>query len=387
MNQNSTIFSQLTSFLPKKEFDKCVINYGGNYNVKKFTCWEQFLCMMFAQLTYRESLRDIEVCLRAMGKKLYHSGIRSKVSRSTLAVANENRDWRIYADFASILIAEACELYKNEKFGINLKETVYALDSSIVDLCLSVFPWAQFRKSKAGIKLHTLLDLRGNIPVFIDITEAKCPDMNILDKLTLEPGAIYIMDKGYIDCRRLYKFNAANAWFVTRIKRNMPYKRLYSHSVDKSLGLRCDQTIMFSGQLASVDYPIKLRLVKYYDSESKKTFKFISNNFNPSAIEIADLYRCRWQIELFFKWIKQHLRIKAFYGTSSNAVRSQIWIAISAYLTVAIVKKRLKIENSLYTILQILSLSLFEKMPILQAISEYDYTFETSCMDKQLNLL
>jgi len=386
MPDGKAVFSQLTSFVPKKEFDKCVARHNGNRRVRSFRCWDQFLCMAFAQLTYRESLRDIEVCLRAIGGKLYHIGIRGKVSRSTLADANDNRNWRIYADFAAVLITEARELYADEKFGVDLKETVYALDASTIDLCLSVFPWAKFRKTKAGIKLHTLLDLRGNIPVFIDITGAKCHDVKVLDKLVIEAGSIYVMDRGYIDYARLYKLTQAFAWFVTRAKKNMQYRRLYSRPVDKSTGLRSDQTIMLTGFYASMDYPDKLRRIRYYDAENKKTLTFLTNNFALPALTIAELYRCRWQVELFFKWIKQHLRIKAFYGTSPNAVRTQIWIAISVYVLVAIVKKRLKLESSLYTILQILSVSLFEKTPILWALSNVDYTFEEPANTNQLEL-
>jgi len=386
MPEGKTVFSQLTSFIPKKQFDKCVEHYGGNLRVRSFSCWDQFLCMAFAQLTYRESLRDIEACLRSMGKKLYHVGIRGKVSRSTLADANDNRDWQIYAEFAEILIAKAQELYVDEKFGADLTETVYALDASVIDLCLSLFSWAKFRKSKAGIKLHTLIDLRGSIPVFIDITGANCPDVKVLDKLILEPGAVYVMDRGYVDYARLCRFTQSFAWFITRAKKNMQYQRQYSRAVDKDTGLRSDQTIVLTGVYSSIDYPQQLRRIRFYDSDNKRYFVFITNNFELPALTIAKLYRCRWQVELFFKWIKQHLRIKAFFGTSENAVKTQIWIAISVYVLVAIVKKELKLKNSLYTILQIFSLSLFEKTPILSALSCIYYNFEEPTVDNQLNL-
>lgn len=329
--------------------------------------------MAFAQLTYRESLRDIECCLRAMREKLYHMGIRGKISRSTLADANEKRDWRIYCDFAQVLIHIARKLYADDDFGLELEETVYALDASTIDLCLSLFPWARFRKTKGAIKLHTLLDLRGNIPAFIAITDGKVHDVNILDELIPELGAIYVMDRGYLDFARLYAINQAPAFFVVRSKRNTKFRRIYSRLIDKSTGLRCDQTVAFTGFYSKKDYPEKLRRIKFFDSEKKKMLNFLTNNFTLPALTIAELYRYRWQIELFFKWIKQHLRIKAFYGTSMNAVKTQIWIAISVYVLVAIVKKRLNLEQSLYTILQILSVTLFEKMPILQVFQRFDY--------------
>jgi hypothetical protein len=329
--------------------------------------------MAFAQLTYRQSLRDIEACLRAVPQKLYHMGIRGRVSRSTLAYTNENRDWRIYADFAQILIHIARGLYLNDEFGVELEQTVYALDSTTITLCLSLFPWARFRKSKAAIKLHTLMDLRGNIPSFIWITEGKLHDVNILDELIPEPGAFYIMDRGYLDFARLYTWAQCLAFFVTRSKSNLDFRRLYSHSVDKSTGLICDQTVVLSGVQVKKDYPEKLRRIKYFDQETQKRFVFLTNNFALPAITIALLYKCRWQVELFFKWIKQHLRIKVFYGTSENAVKTQIWIAISIYVLVAIIKKRLHLGLSLYTILQILSLTLFEKEHILQVLTEYNY--------------
>lgn len=373
-------------FLPKKKFDRCVELYGGNRRMRSFSCFDQFLCMAFAQLTYRESLRDIECCLRAMQKKLYHIGIRGNVSRSTLADANENRDWRIYCDFAQILIQEARRLYANDDFGLELKETVYALDASTIDLCLSVFPWARFRRSKAAIKLHTLLDLRGNIPSFISITDGKVHDVNVLDELIPEPGSIYVMDRGYLDFDRLYRLHQNHAFFVIRRKVNTRFRRIYSAEIDKTTGLKCDQAIMLTGFYTQKSYPEKLRRVKCYDEENEKRLDFLTNNFSLPAITIANLYKCRWQVELFFKWIKQHLRIKAFYGTSENAVKSQIWIAISVYVLVAIIKKRLIIEQSLYTILQILSVSIFEKMPIYQALTNSFYEKETTTYYKQLSL-
>lgn len=332
---------------------------------------DQFLCMAFAQLTYRESLRDIESCLRSMNNKLYHMGIRSKISKSTLSDANENRDWHIYADFAQVLIHRARLLYQDEPFGVELKQTVYALDATIIDLCLSLFPWAYFRKNKGAVKLHTLLDLRGNIPVFIDITCGKIHDVNILDSLIPEPGSFYIMDRGYLDFQRLYVLHQTSAFFVVRAKSNLRYRRLYSRPVKKSTGLRCDQTILLTIYQSAIDYPEKLRLIRFVDKDSNRLI-FLTNNFTLDALTIAELYKCRWQIELFFKWIKQHLRIKAFFGTSENAVKTQIWIAIAVYILVAIIKKRLKLKPSLYTILQIFSVTIFEKTPILQALLEAD---------------
>ncbi len=373
MNQGKTIFSQVIDFLPLKQFRQCVNRYNGNYRVRSFTCYDQFLCMAFAQLTYRESLRDIECCLRSIHKKLYHMGIKGKVSRSTLADANENRDWRIYSNFAQVLIHEARNLYVNDDFGLELDETVYALDASTIDLCLSVFPWAKFRRSKSAVKLHTLLDLRGNIPSFISITDGKVHDVNILDELIPEAGSIYLMDRAYLDFERLYRMHQFSAFFVTRTKSNTGIRRLYSNPVDKSTGLRCDQTVLLTGFYSKKDYPEKLRRVKFYDAENNRTLNFLTNQFSLPALTIADLYRKRWQVELFFKWIKQHLRIKSFYGTSENAVKTQIWIAVSVYVLVAIMKKRLKINLSLYTILQILSVSLFEKTLIIQALIPDDY--------------
>ena len=386
MNKGQTIFSQIIDFLPKKKFRQCVKRYGGNYRVRSFTCFDQFLCMAFAQLTYRESLRDIECCLRAMRGKLYHMGIRGKVSRSTLAYANENRDWRIYCDFAQILIHEARQLYSNDDFGLQLQETVYALDATIIDLCLSVFPWARFRKTKGGIKLHTLLDLRGSIPSFIAITEAGVHELNILDELLPEAGAIYIMDRGYLDFERLYVLHQCASFFVVRAKSNTRLRRLYSMPVDKSTGLRCDQIVVPTGFYPRKNYPDKLRRVVFVDTDKDNRLNLLTNQMTLPALTIAELYRCRWQVELFFKWIKQHLRIKAFYGTSENAVKTQIWVAISVYVLVAIIKKRMKLDLSLYTILQIFSITLFEKMPILQALTETDYKNKVTSGHIQLNL-
>lgn len=334
MNSGKTIFSELMEFVPGYEFRKCVDRYNGNYKVKRFQCWDQFLCMAFAQLTYRESLRDIQACLRATQPKLYHMGIRGKVSRNTLSNANKVRDWRIYADFAQVLIKQARTLYANEEFGVELEQTVYALDSTTIDLCLSLFPWAKFRQRKAAVKLHTLMDLRGSIPSLIFITHGKVHDVKVLDHLIVEPGAIYIMDRGYVDYARLYRIQQSSAFFVTRAKSNFGFKRLYSHPVDKSTGLQCDQTILLKGFYAKKNYPEKLRRIPYFDFEKDKRFVFLTNNFILPALTITQLFRCRWQIEIFFKWIKQHLRIKAFYGTSENAVKTQIWIAISVYVLV-----------------------------------------------------
>ena len=386
MNQGKTVFSQVMDFLPMAKFRRCVDKYNGNYRIRSFTCFDQFLCMAFAQLTYRESLRDIECCLRAMKEKLYHMGIRGKISRSTLADANENRDWRIYCDFAQILIHHARQLYSNDDFGLQLQETVYALDASIIDLCLSVFPWARFRKTKGGIKLHTLLDLRGNIPSFIAITEAGVHEINILDELIPEAGAIYIMDRGYLDFERLYVLHQCASYFVVRAKVNTQLKRLYSMPVDKSSGLRCDQIVVPTGFYPRKNYPEKLRRVVFTDTDKNNRLNLLTNQLTLPALTIAELYRCRWQVELFFKWIKQHLRIKTFYGTSVNAVKTQIWIAISVYVLVAIIKKQMKLDMSLYTILQIFSITLFEKMPILQVLTETDYINEITSSHIQLNL-
>ena len=368
MHTGRIVFSQLLDFLPKKQFDRCVRQYHGNHRIKTFSCFDQYLCMAFAQITYRQSLRDIEACLRAMQPKLYHCGIRGNVSRNTLANANEHRDWRIYADFAQVLIGKARTLYANEDFGLQLNREVYALDSTTIDLCLSLFPWAKFRKHKAAVKVHTLMDLKGSIPTFIRITDGKVHDVNILDDLILEPGAIYVMDRRYLDFARLYTFTQNLSTFVTRAKSNFDYRRLYYRKVDKTTGLRCDQTIMLNGLYVSQDYPAVLRRIGYFDIKTNKKFIFLTNNFTLAALTIAQLYKYRWRIEIFFKWIKQHLRIKTFFGTSTNAVKTQIWIAISIYVLVAIVKKELKIELSLGEILQILSIVLFEKVPITQVL-------------------
>jgi hypothetical protein len=386
VNQGQTIFSQIMDYIPKYSFDSCVKKYRGNYKVLSFTCWEQFLVMTFAQLTYRESLRDIETCLRAMQNKLYHIGIRSKISRSTLADANQNRDWRIYADFAYILIDQAKELYRDDKFFKELDETIYALDSTTIDLCLSLFPWAKFRKAKSAIKIHTLLDLQNNIPSFISITEGSVHDVNILDELITEIGAFYIVDKGYIDFERLYKLNINSAYFITRAKSNFQFKRIYSHQVDKSLGLICDQSIFLKGFYPSKDYPEKLRRIKYFDSQNNRRLVFLTNNFRLPAMTIANLFKQRWQIELFFKWIKQNLKIKSFYGNTSNAVKTQVCIAISVYVLLAIIKKKLKMECSLYTFLQLISISVFEKTPIISMFSDSHYLNAINYNDNQLSL-
>jgi len=369
MDPGKTVFAQLMDFLPVYEFHKCVQRYNGHYKVKRFSCWNQFLCMAFAQLTYRESLRDIEACLRSAQRKLYHMGFRNNVSRNTLAHANQVRDWRIYADFAQILIAQARRLYANDSFGVDLDQTAYALDSTTIDLCLSLFPWAKFRARKGAVKLHTLLDLRGSIPFLVIITHGKVHDVNILDQLIFEPGAFYIVDRGYLDFDRLYAVHQASAFFVTRAKSNFRFRRLYSRPVDKSTGVQADQIVLLEGFYSRKAYPDKLRRIRYFDTDQNKRFVFLTNNLTLSALTITQLFQCRWQIEIFFKWIKQHLRIKAFYGTTENAVKTQIWIAITVYVLVAIIKKQLKIDLSLYTILQILSVTLFEKTPILEVLS------------------
>ena len=387
MNTNKLIFSQIMDHLPLHTFRRCVSRYHGNRYVKKFRCYEQYLVMAFSQLTHRESLRDIEVCLRAHQNKLYHMGISSSsVSRTTLSKANERRDWRIYADFAQSLIRNARPLYANEDLGIDLVNTVYALDASTIDLCLSVFPWALFRSTKSAVKLHTLLDLRGNIPAFIHISDGKLHDVNVLDTLLPEPGAFYVMDRGYLDFARLFDLNTKGAFFVIRAKSNTKYRRRYSHSTDKSRGIQCDQTVALTGVHSATDYPHPIRRVKYHDIQTGKSFNFLTNNFSISAQTVADLYRYRWQVELFFKWIKQHLRIKSFYGTSENAVKSQIWIAVSVYVLVAIIKKRLDLKADLYTILQVLSLSLFEKLSLKQILIGEDYTPKQPERSIQLNL-
>jgi hypothetical protein len=386
MNAGRTIFAQLIEFLPHKEFQKYVARYRGDANPRGFSCWDQFLAMAFAQLTYRESLRDIQACLGAMRAKLYHMGFRGQVRKSTLADANDAHDWRIYADFAQVLIAQARPLYAAEPIGIELDRSLYALDSSTIDLCLSLFPWARFRRHKAAVKMHTLLDLRGNIPTFIHITDGKVHDVNVLDLILPEAGAFYVMDRGYIDFERLYRFTLESAFFVVRAKSNVLLQRRYSHPVDKDSGVRSDQTVVLASLKSASVYPDVLRKVAYVDAETGKRLVFLSNNFTLPAATIAAIYKQRWQVELFFKWIKQHLRIKAFYGTSENAVKTQIWIAVSVYVLVAIVRKRLGIEVSLYQILQVLSLTLFEKTPILRALQQIDSQDDLPYFSNQLNL-
>jgi len=379
MNEGKYIFAQINSFISKYEFNKCVARYNGNYKVKEFTCWYQFLCMSFGQITYRESLRDIITCLEAQRSKAYHSGIQIKVARSTLAKANERRDWRIYADFARYLIKEARKLYvDDEEFKLELDNTVYALDATTIDLCLSVFKWAKFRECKAAIKLHTLLDLKGSIPTFVHITDGLVHEVNILDLLEFEAGAFYVMDRGYVDYERLYKIKQAFAFFVIRAKDNLKFKRLYSNKVDRTTGIICDQIIRLTTYLSEKAYPDKLRRIKFYDKENDQRYIYLTNNFEVNAQTIAELYKNRWKIELFFKWIKQHLKIKVFWGESANAVKTQVWVAIATYVLVAIMKKKLKLEQSLYEILQILSISVFDKTPINQLfergdIQKYEY--------------
>jgi hypothetical protein len=386
MHQGRIVFSQLLDFLPRKSFRTCVKRYNGNYRIRSLTCYEQFLCMAFAQLTYRDSLRDTVLCLQAMQKKLHHVGIQSRVAKSTLADANEKRDWRIYCDFAQVLIGQARKLYADDDFGLQLQETVYALDASTIDLCRSLFPWARFRSTKSGIKVHTLLDLRGNIPSFVSITDAKLHDVNILDELLPEPGAIYVMDRAYLDFERLFRMHRGLAFFILRTKANTQLRRLYSAPVDKSTGVICDQTVRPVVAKSASAFPEKLRRIKYHDHETEKRLTFLTNHFELEARTIADLYKCRWQVELFFKWIKQHLRIKSFFGISETAVKTQIWIAISVYVLVAIMKKRLKLEQSLYTILQILSITLFEKIQISWAFTKDDYQNNITSQHIQLNL-
>jgi hypothetical protein len=370
MNQGRLVFAQLMRHLPLSTFRRCVARYQGEFKVQSFSCLDQFLCMAFAQLTYRESLRDIEACLRAQQGKLYHLGIRSAVARNTLANANAVRDWRIYADFAQRLIAMARTLYAQDSFAVDLQETVYALDTTTIDLCLSVFPWAPFRAAKAAVKLHTLLDLRGNIPTFIHISHGKMHEVNVLDQLLPEPGAFYIMDRGFLDFQRLFRFHEAGSFFITRARAKLRVQRRYSRPVDRSSGLLCDQTVVLTGFYSHQGFPAPFRRIRFNDPRTGKTLIFLTNNFTLPASTIAELYRCRWQVELFFKWIKQHLRIKAFFGTSENAVKSQIWIAVSTYVLVAIVKKRLRLVASLYEILQILSLTMFEKIPLDQLLAQ-----------------
>jgi len=386
MYSESLVFAQLMEFLPRHEFNKCVKRYQGDYRVNNFSCRDQFLCMAFAQLTYRESLRDIETCLRALQPKLYHAGFRSMVARNTLANANRQRDWQIYADFAQVLIAHARKLYLHDDIGFEFGQAAYAFDSTTIDLCLSLFPWAKFRRRKGAVKLHTLIDLRGNIPCFIHFSTGKVHDVNALDYLTLEPGAFYMLDRGYVDYARLYRFTVEMAFFVTRAKSNMKYKRQKMRRVDKSTGLRSDYRIVLSGSQAELDYPVPIRRVAYYDVEHKKRLVFLTNNWNLPALTIARLYKRRWQVELFFKWIKQHLRIKAFYGTTPNAVQTQIWIAVCVYVLVAIVKKEVRLECSMYQILQILSISLFEKVPIQQVLTSIVSQNEKASCHNQLLL-
>jgi hypothetical protein len=386
MNSGRTVFSQLIEQLPNNEFQKCVNRYRGDHYVKKFSCWDQFLSMAFAQLTYRDGLRDIESCLQSVGSKLYHMGFRTKIKRSTLADANELRDWRIYADFAQILIAIARPLYAHDPIGLELDQGLYALDSTTIDLCLSMFPWAKFRKHKAAVKMHTLLDLRGNIPTFIRITDGKVHDVNVLDEILPEAGAFYVMDRGYIDFERLFIFELSSAFFVVRTKGNVLLQRRYSRPIDKTTGLRSDHTVILTALESAKVYPDALRRVTFVDEQTNKRLKFLTNNFALPALTIAQIYKSRWQVELFFKWIKQHLRIKAFYGTSENAVKTQIWIAISVYVLVAIVRKRLGLAATLYQILQILSLTLFEKEPILQVLQASDEELNTMQNPNQLIL-
>jgi transposase len=384
MNPGRTVFSQIMSWFPDYYFDQFVERYRGDHRVQTFFCRDQFLCMAFAQLTYRDGLRDIETCLRTLGSKLYHAGIHGTISRSTLADANEHRDWRIYADLAQVLIAKARGLYAKDDFGVTLKKTVYAFDSTTIDLCMSIFPWARFRKHKAAVKLHTLIDLRGSIPCFIRITDGKVHDVNTLDDLLIEAGAFYLIDRGYIDFERLFTLSKLLAFFVTRAKRNMAFRVLESRPVNKTTGLRFDQTIRLTGPLASKDYPDTLRRIGYIDPKTHKRLIFLTNNFDLSARTIQKLYKCRWQVELFFKWIKQYLRIKAFYGTSENAVKTQIWIAITVYVLIAILKKELGLEQSLGEILQVLSISLFEKIELSQLFSEFACTNQPDESPNQL---
>jgi hypothetical protein len=386
VNQGRTVFSQLLGFLPDREFRRCVARYDGDARPRGFTCWDQYLSMAFAQLTYRDGLRDIEACLRSLGDKLYHMGFHGRVSRSTLADANDAHDWRIYADFAQVLIRMARPLHASDPIGVDLAHSLYALDSTTIDLCLSLFPWAKFRQRKAAVKMHTLLDLHGNIPTFISITDGKVHDVNILDEILPEAGAFYVMDRGYVDFERLYGFTLSSAFFVVRTKSNVLLQRRYSRPVDKATGVRSDHTVILTAIDSAKAYPDALRRVSYLDVETRKRFKFLTNDFTLPALTIARIYKCRWQVELFFKWIKQHLRIKAFYGTSENAVKTQIWIAVSVYVLVAIVRKRLGLEASLYQILQILSVTLFEKTPILRALQASDFENDLDDSGNQLIL-
>ena len=386
MNAGRTVFSQVMDLLPLGSFRRCVRRYRGDRKIQRFSCLDQFLCMAFAQLTYRRSLRDIESCLRAQRSKLYHMGIRGRVCRSTLADANNRRDWRIYADFAQVVIPIATDLYAGEDLGIELNSTVYALDSTTIDLCLALFPWARYQRTKGAIKLHTLLNLRGSIPEFIHITDGKVHDVNVLDLLVPQPGAFYLMDRGYIDFARLYRMHQTAALFVSRAKRRFKFARRYSRPVDKTIGLRCDQTIVLTGEDTTTTYPEPMRRIVYFDAEIDKRFVFLTNDFLLPAETIARLYQARWQVELFFKWIKQHLRIQTFFGTSENAVKTQIWIAVTVYVLIAIAKKRMGLDESLYTILQVLSVVIFEKTPIFQVFSDWDHTTEDPGLCKQLPL-
>lgn len=386
MNQGQTVFAQIMQFVSHSQFRRCVERYAGNRRVRRLPCWEQFLAMAFAQLTHRDGLRDIEVCLAAQGRKLYHAGFRRPIKRSTLADANETRDWRIYADFAQTLIAKARPLYADEDLGLELDSTVYALDTTTIDLCLSLFPWAPFRRAKAAVKLHTLVDLRGVIPVFVRITHGKVHDTHVLDHLIAEPGSVIVMDRGYIDFARLHRLHQEACFFVVRSKGNLQFRRRYSHPIDKTTGIRSDQTIVLTGPKSSQLYPDPLRRVTYYASDIDHRFAFLTNNALLPATTVADLYRSRWQVELFFKWIKQHLRIKRFYGNSPNAVRTQIWIAVSVYVLIAIIKKRLGLPHSLYTILQILSLTLFDRTPVPQLFQRFTDSNYSHPADNQLDL-
>ena len=381
-----TVFAQLMDLIPRRAFERCVARYPSQRRLRTFTCYDQLLCLAFAQLTYRESLRDIETCLRALQAKLYHAGLRGRISRSTLADANETRDWRIYGDFAQLLIHRARGLYANEPFAVDLAQTAYAFDATTIDLCLALFPWARFRRAKAAVKLHTLLDLRGPIPTFVAITDGKAADVTLLDALVFEPGAFYILDRGYTDFGRLYAITEALAYFVIRGKRGLAYVRRASRPVDKSTGLRSDQTIVLCGPKTATLYPAPLRRITYVDLDTQRRFVFLTNNFTLPPLQIAQLYKCRWQVELFFKWIKQHLRIKAFYGTSVNAVKTQVWTAISVYVLVAILKKELRLEHSLYELLQILSVTLFERVPIHQVLARLATQNDVECSGNQLPL-
>ena len=384
MHQGRLIFAQLIDFFPRYEFGRIQSRYRNQFRVRNFSCMDQFLCMTFAQLTSRHSLRDIETCLRAMEPKLYHVGLRGTVARSTLADANERRPWRIWSELADVLLVRARCLYANDELALELERSVYAFDASVIDLCLSLFPWATFRKSKAGVKLHTLLDLRGNLPITAFITPASVHEVTLLDRLRIEPGALYLFDRGYLDFERLHRIHRHGAWFVIRAKRNTKLQRLYSRPVDRTVGLRCDQTVTLGGFYAREDYPDHLRRIRFVDPDQGRDLVFLTNEFNLPAMTIAELYRQRWQVELFFKWIKQHLRIQAFYGVTENAVKTQIWIAIAVYVMVAIVKKELRLESSLYTILQVLGIALFEKMPLLRALSQPDLSLQIDPSCEQL---